>query len=120
MSRDFSANGETARAYGKICGKSKFGDWRWRASLGSGELRVNYRWIESIRPDGKRRNLRFTEISGPIVEYQPDSLQDLFATSVKRVLNKVTVRTIANGTRLEYATPLGGKSTIRFRTARGC
>ena len=119
-SRDFSANGEEGRAFGKICGKSKYGDWRWRASLGSGALRVNYRWIEPIRPDGKARNLRFTEISGPIVESQPESLQSLFVASVKRVLNKVTVRTVAGGTKLEYQTPLGGKSTIRFRPARGC
>jgi hypothetical protein len=120
MSRDFSSNGETARAFGKICGKSKYGDWRWRVSLGSGDLRVNYRWVETIRPDRKARNLRFTAISGPIVESQPDALQGLFVTSVKRVLNKITVRTVAGGTKLEYATPLGGKSTVRFRAARGC
>jgi len=119
-SRDFSANGESGRASGKICGKSKFGDWRWRVSLGSGDLRVNYRWIESIRPDGKARNLRFTEISGPIVESQPESLQPLFVASVKRVLNKITVRTLAGGKKLGYATPLGGESTVRFRPARGC
>jgi hypothetical protein len=120
MSRDFSANGDNARAYGKLCGKSKFGDWRWRVSVGSGDLRVNYRWIVSIRPDGKARNLRFTEISGPIVEEQPESLQPLFVSSVTRVLNKITVRTLASGTKLGYATPMGGKSTVRFRPAAGC
>jgi hypothetical protein len=121
MSRDFSANGDTARAYGKLCGSSsKYGDWRWRVSLGSGDLRVNYRWIESIRPDGKARNLRFTDISGPVVEDQPESLQPLFVSSVKRVLNKITVRTLAGGTKLGYATPMGGKSTVRFQPARGC
>lgn len=120
MSRDFSANGDTARAYGKLCGSSKYGDWRWRVSLGSGDLRVNYRWIEPVRPDGKARNLRFTDISGPIVEDQPESLQPLFVASVKRVLNKITVRTLAGGTKLGYATPMGGKSTIGFRPARGC
>ena len=88
-------------------------------SLGSSDLRVNYRWIESIRPDGKARNLRFTEISGPIVESQPESLQPLFVASVKRVLNKITVRTLAGGKKLGYATPLGGESTVRFRPARG-
>lgn len=120
MTRDFSANGDSARAYGKLCGKSKYGDWRWRVSLGSGDLRVNYRWIEPIRPDGKARNLRFTEISGPIVEDQPESLQPLFVSSVKRVLNKITVRTLAGGTKLGYTTPMGGKSTLRFRPAAGC
>ena len=120
MSRDFSANGDSARAYGKLCGKSKYGDWRWRVSLGSGDLRVNYRWIEPIRPDGKARNLRFTDISGPIVEDQPASLQPLFVSSVKRVLNKITVKTLASGTKLGYATPMGGKSTVRFRPAAGC
>jgi hypothetical protein len=41
MSRDFSANGDSARAYGKICGASKFGDWRWRLTLGSGDPRAS-------------------------------------------------------------------------------
>jgi hypothetical protein len=120
MSRDFSANGDTARAYGKTCGKTKFGDWRWRASAGSGDLRVDYRWIEPVRADGKARNLRFTEISGPIVASQPPSLQDDFVAAVKRVLNRITVRSVAGGTKLAYTTPTGGKSTIRFRPARGC
>jgi hypothetical protein len=120
MSRDFSANGDTARAYGKTCGKTKFGDWRWRATIGSGYLRTSYRWIEPVRADGKARNLRFTSISGPIVESQPPSLQDDFVATVKRVLNRITVRSVAGGTKLAYATPTGGKSTIRFRPARGC
>jgi hypothetical protein len=120
MSRDFSANGDSARAYGKTCGKSKFGDWQWRVSVGSGDLRVNYRWIEPVRADGKARNLRFTEISGPTVESQPTSLQDDFVAAVKRVLNKITVRSVAGGTKLAYTTPTGGKSTIPFKPARGC
>ena len=120
MSRDFSANGDNARAYGKTCGKSKFGDWHWRATVGSGDLRVSYRWIEPVRADGKARNLRFTDIGGPLVESQPESLQDDFVAAVKRVLNKTTVRSVAGGTKLAYTTPLGGKSTIGFRPARGC
>ena len=120
MSRDFSANGDNARAYGKICGSSKYGDWRWRVTLGSGELRASYRWVETIRPDGKARKLRFTYIGGPVVESQPESLQPLFISSVKRVLNRITVRTLAGATKLGYTTPTGGKSTVRFRPARGC
>jgi hypothetical protein len=120
MSRDFSANGDQGRAYGKHCGSSKYGDWRWRASIGSGYLRTSYRWIERVRPDGKARHLRFTSIGGPIVEEQPPALQDLFVASVSRVLNKITVRTVAGGAKLRYDTPRGGSSTIRFRPARGC
>jgi hypothetical protein len=73
-----------------------------------------------VRADGKARNLRFTEISGPIVESQPPSLQDDFVAAVKRVLNKITVRSVAGGTQPAYTTPTGGKSTIRFKPARGC
>ena len=120
MSRDFSANGDSARAYGKTCGSSKFGDWRWRVSVGSGDLRVTYRWIEPVRADGKARNLRFTEISGPTVDSQPPSLQDAFVAAVKRVLNRITVRSVAGGTKLAYTMPTGGKSTIPFKPARGC
>jgi hypothetical protein len=120
MTRDFSANGDSALAYGKICGSSKYGDWRWRVSVGSGDLRASYRWIERIRPDGKERHLRFTYIGGPIVESQPDSLQPLFVSSVMRVLNRITVRTLAGATKLGYATPTGGKSTVRFQPKRGC
>jgi hypothetical protein len=120
MSRDFSANGDSAVAYGKICGSSKYGDWRWRVTVGSGDLRASYRWIEPIHPDGKPRSLRFTYIGGPIVESQPESLQPLFVASVKRVLNRITVRTLAGGTKLGYATPTGGKSTQRFQPKRGC
>jgi hypothetical protein len=103
ISRDFSANGDSARAYGKTCGSSKFGDWHWRASVGSGDLRVNYRWIELVRADGKARNLRFTEISGPIVESQSASLQDDFVAAVKRVLNKITQPSHAGAIRLASA-----------------
>lgn len=120
MSRDFSANGDSARAYGKLCGASKFGDWRWRVSVGSGDLRASYRWVEPVRPDGKPRNLRFTYIGGPVVESQPESLQPLFVASVKRALNRITVRTVANATKLAYSTPTGGKSTIGFHPERGC
>jgi hypothetical protein len=119
MTRDFSANGDVATAFGKHCGASKYGDWRWRASVGSGDLRVNYRWIERIQPDGKARHLRFTEISGPIVDSQPESLQDDFVAAVARILNKVTVRTLDGGAELGYTTPTGGKSTLRFKPARG-
>jgi hypothetical protein len=120
MTRDFSANGDVATAYGKHCGASKYGDWRWRVSVGSGDLRYNERWIERIRPDGKPRNLDFTEISGPIVDSQPEFLQDDFVAAVARSLNKITVRTFDGGTKLGYTTPTGGKSTIRFKPARGC
>ena len=82
MTRDFSANGDSALAYGKICGSSKYGDWRWRVTVGSGHFRASYRWIETIRPDGKPRNLRFTYIGGPVVESQQESLQPLFVSSV--------------------------------------
>jgi hypothetical protein len=119
MSRDFSANGDEGRAYGKHCGSSKYGDWRWHASLGSGYLRTSYRWIERIRPDGKARHLNFTAIGGPIVESQ-GSLQDSFVATVTRILNKITVRTVSGGAKLRYATPTGGSSTIRFKPARGC
>jgi len=120
MTRDFSANGDSALAYGKICGSSKYGDWRWRVTVGSGDLRASYRWIETIRPDGKPRNLRFTYIGGPVVESQQESLRPLFISSVKRVLNRITVRTLAGATKLGYTTPTGGKSTVRFQPKRGC
>jgi hypothetical protein len=120
MTRDFSLNGDSGRAYGEICGGSKFGNWRWHATVGSGDLRASYRWIEPIGADGKARNLQFTFIGGPIVEDQPDELQPTFVASVKRVLNRITVRSVAGGTKLAYTTPTGGKSTIPFRPARGC
>jgi len=120
MSRDFSANGDEGRAYGKHCGPSKYGDWRWRASIGSGYFRTSYRWIERIRPDGKPRHLNFTGIGGPILESQPESLQDDFVAAVTRVLNQITVRTVSGGAKLAYTTPTGGSSSIRFRPAQGC
>jgi hypothetical protein len=120
MSRDFSANGDQARAYGKLCTGSKYGKWRWRVSVGSGDLRASYRWIEPIYPDGKARHLRFTFIGGPVVESQPESLQPLFVASVKRALNKITVQTTARGTKLKYVTPTGGKSVIPFKPTHRC
>jgi len=120
MTRDFSANGDHARASGKICGGSKYGEWSWRVTTGSGDLRSTYRWIETIRPDGKPRNLRFTYIGGPIVESQPESLQPPFVAAVKRALNRITVRTVAGATKLRYTTHTGGTSTVPFRPVRGC
>src|SRR5262245_20914417 len=61
-------DGNSARAVGKICTGSKFGKWRWHVTLGSGDLRSSYRWIEPIYPDGKARHLRFTDIAGPLVD----------------------------------------------------
>jgi hypothetical protein len=120
MTRDFSTSGDTARAYGEHCGPSKFGNWRWHATLGSGGLSASYHWVEPVGADGEARNLRFTYIGGPIVEDQPEALQPLFVASVKRALNRITVRSLAGGTKLGYTTPTGGKSTIPFRPARGC
>jgi hypothetical protein len=54
------------------------------------------------------------------VESQPASLQDDFVAAVKRVLNRITVRSAAGGSKLAYTTPTGGKSTIPFKPARGC
>lgn len=119
MTRDFSVSGDPGRAYGEICGDSKFGNWRWHATVGSGDLRATYRWIEPVGADGKARNLQFTFIGGPIVEDQPEELQPKFVASVKRILNRITVRSVAGGTKLGYTTPTG-KSTIPFRPARGC
>jgi hypothetical protein len=119
MSRDFSANGDQGRAYGKHCGSSKYGEWRWHASIGSGYLRTSYRWIERIRPDGKARHLDFTDVGGPIVESQ-GPLQDSFVATVIRILDKITVRTVSGGAKLRYETPRGGSSTIPFKPARGC
>jgi len=119
MSREFSPNGQTARAYGEICTDSKYGKWRWRASVGSGDMRVNYRWTEPILADGKPRNLTFTHIGGPFVERQSEALRPLILSSAKRVLNKMTVRTAAGGQKLAYTTPFGN-STIPFKPVRGC
>jgi len=121
MSRDFSANGDEARAHGKLCDSaSKFGKWRWKASVGSGDLRVTYRWVEPVYRDGKQRNLNFTYIGGPLVEQQDEDLQPMFVASVKRVLNKITVRYVASKNRLAYTTPTGGSSSIPFKPARDC
>jgi hypothetical protein len=67
-------------------------------------------------PDGKARNLRFTEISGPTVVSQPESHEDDFVAAVKRVLNKITVRSAAGGTKLAYTSPTGGSR--RFPSSR--
>jgi hypothetical protein len=120
MSRDFSANGDSATAHGKLCGSSKYGNWRWHVTVGSGDLEASYRWIEPVRADGKPRNLDFTFIGGPIVDDQPAALQPMFVNSVKRVLDRITVRAEAGGSKLAYTTPTGGKSTIPFHPARGC
>jgi hypothetical protein len=118
MTRPFiDENGKSARAIGKICTGSKFGKWRWRVTIGSGDLRASYRWIEPIYPDGKARHLRFTYIGGPIVEDQPESLQELFVNTVKRSLNRITVKLA--GKKLVYTTPFGG-STVPFKPAQGC
>jgi hypothetical protein len=120
MTRDFSAGDDSGRAYGETCGGSKFGNWRWHATVGSGDLQATYRWIEPVGADGKARNLQFTFIGGPAVEDQPEALQPMFVASVKRVLNRITVRSVGGGTKLAYTTPTGGKSTIPFRPSRGC
>jgi len=120
MSRDFSGGGDSATAHGKLCGSSKYGNWRWHVTLGSGDLETSYRWIEPVRADGKARNLEFTDISGPTVDDQPAALQPMFVGSVKRILDKITVRSVAGGSKLAYTTPPNGKSTIPFHPARGC
>lgn len=119
MTRPFvDENGDSAKAAGKICTGSKFGKWRWHVTLGSGDLRVSYRWIEQIYPDGKARHLRFTYIDGPLVQEQPPALQDLFVNTVKRTLDKITVKLA--GKRLVYETPSGGKSSQAFKPGTGC
>lgn len=120
MTRPFAdENGDTARAAGKICTGSKFGKWRWRVTLGSGELRTSYRWIERIYPDGKARSLSFTHVGGPLIDEQPtERLRELFVAMVVRKLNQITVK-LAGG-KLVYATPAGGSSSTAFRPAAGC
>ena len=120
MTRPFvDENGDSAKAVGKLCTGSKFGKWRWRVTLGSGDLRVSYRWIEPIYPDGKARHLSFTYIGGPLVDEQPTgALRDLFVKTVKRGLNRITVKLA--GKRLVYETPFGGKSSQAFRPGAGC
>ena len=118
MTRQFSANGESGRAVGKICTGSKFGKWRWHVTIGSGHLATSYRWVEPVYPDGKARNLRFTYIGGPIVDEQPPALRDLFVNSVARVLNKITVK--YSGGKLVYELPSGTTSTKAFKPGQGC
>ena len=120
MTRPFvDENGDTTRAVGKICTGSKFGKWRWRVTLGSGDLQAKYRWIEPIYPDAKARHLRFTDISGPLIDEQPTQrLRDLFETTVKLGLNRTTVK-LAGG-KLVYTSPTGGKTTKAFKPAVGC
>jgi hypothetical protein len=119
MTRQFvDTDGSTARAVGKICTGSKFGKWRWRVTIGSGELRASYRWIEPVYPDGKARHLSFTYIGGPIVDEQPGKMRDLFVDTVKRVLNKTTVKLA--GKRLVYTSPAGGTYYAPFKTGQGC
>jgi hypothetical protein len=120
MTRPFvDENGDSAKAVGKICTGSKFGKWRWRVTVGSGDLRASYRWIEPIYPDGKARHLSFTYIGGPLVDEQPTgALRDLFVKAVKRGLNRITVKLA--GKRLVYETPFGGKSSQAFRPGTGC
>jgi hypothetical protein len=120
MTRPFvDENGDSTRAVGKICTGSKFGKWRWKVTIGSGDLRASYRWIEPIYPDGKARHLRFTYIGGPIVDDQPASLQEMFVETIKRGLNRITVK-LAGG-KLVYSNPIsGGTSTKAFKPAARC
>jgi hypothetical protein len=120
MTRPFvDTDGSSTRAVGKICTGSKFGKWRWRVTIGSGDLQATYRWIEPIYPDGKTRNLSFTYIGGQIVEDQPPSLRDLFVKTVKRSLNRLTVK-LAGG-KLVYSNPITDtESSKAFKPARGC
>jgi hypothetical protein len=120
MTRPFIDNdGSTGRAVGKLCTGSKFGNWRWRVSIGSGDLHVSYRWIEPVYPDGKARNLSFTYIGGQIVEDQETpALRDLFVRTVKRLLNRITVK--YSGGKLVYEMPNGSIAKKAFTPARGC
>jgi len=120
MTRPFvDENGDSSRAVGKICTGSKFGKWRWRVTIGSGDLRTSYRWIEPIYPDGKARHLRFTHIGGPIIDEQPtERLRELFVTLVAKKLNEITVKLA--GKKLVYNTPTGGTSTKAFKPGVGC
>jgi hypothetical protein len=111
--------GQSARAYGKICTGSKFGKWRWRVTLGSGRLQSTQRWIEPIYPDGKARHLRFTYIGGPIVEDQPEFLQESFVETVKKILNRITIK--LEGGKLVYTNPVNDRtSTAPFKPVKGC
>ena len=119
LTRQFSANGDSARAVGKLCTGSKFGKWRWRVTIGSGDLRASYRWIEPIYPDGKARHLSFTYIGGKIVEDQETpKLRDLFVKLVKQALNRITVK--YSGGKLVYEMPNGSIAKKAFTPAKGC
>jgi hypothetical protein len=121
MTRPFiDTDGSSNRAVGKICTGSKFGKWRWRVTVGSGDLQASYRWIEPIYPDGKARHLTFTYIGGPIVEDQPAFLRDDFVAAVKHNLNKITVK--LSGGKLVYTNPFSGGSTSTkaFKPGTGC
>jgi hypothetical protein len=118
MTRPFSDQQDTGRAVGKLCTGSKFGNWRWRASIGSGDLQVSYRWIEPVYPDGKARHLSFTYIGGQIVEDQDPALRDLFVKTVKRALNRITVK--YSGGKLIYEMPNGSIAKKAFTPAKGC
>ena len=118
LTRQFSDANGSGRAVGKLCTGSKFGKWRWRVSLGSGDLQVSYRWIEPIYPDAKARNLDFTYIGGKIVEDQFPALQDKFVAAVKQVLNKITVK--YSGGKLVYEMPNGTIAKKAFTPAKGC
>ena len=120
MTRPFvDENGDKAKAVGKLCTGSKFGKWRWRVTIGSGDLRASYRWIEPIYPDGKARHLSFTYIGGPLVDEQPSgALRDLFVKTVKKGLNRITVKLA--GKRLVYESPFGSTSSQAFKPGTGC
>lgn len=120
MTRPFvDENGDTSRAVGKICTGSKFGKWKWRVTIGSGDLRVSYRWIEEVYPDGKARKLFFYYVGGPIVDEQPtQKLRDMFVSMVTRRLSEITVK--YSGGKLVYKLPSGSISKKSFTPARGC
>ena len=66
MTRPFvDENGDTSRAVGKICTGSKFGKWRWRVTIGSGDLRVSYRWIEPVYRTARRASCSSTTSAAP-------------------------------------------------------
>jgi hypothetical protein len=119
MARPFIDNdGSSTRAVGKICTGSKYGKWRWHVTIGSGRLQASYRWIEQIHPDGEKRNLRFTYIGGQIVEDQPPELRDLFVATVKRSLNRITVK--LTGGKLVYWNPISNDEYSKaFKPEKG-
>lgn len=120
MTRPFvDENGDTSRAVGKLCTGSKFGKWKWRVTIGSGDLRVSYRWVEPVYPDGKARHLVFYYVGGPIVDEQPTQrLRDMFVSMVTRRLSEITVK--YSGGNLVYKLPSGSTSKKAFTPAKGC